>query len=225
MAGDGLIHVRPQPLICVATVEIQNIVGLFDRLVRNRERDSFGDRAILPSGVDPVEVLAVDRAEVDGAAQERGHVGYVYQDEGTGERGGIDLASKFLQGQDGRILISVIPGDEGNHGPWLGAANGGDRNLCARVLCGGDLDDAGIDSGGRRGLGSLSHRHIVPVCSADTRVCLRRPGLPDVARTLVSAASRFVSTLFGSHQLSACGWAFDAAAPKIVSSLFVPLCK
>ena len=60
---------------------------------------------------------------------------------------GLILAPQLLQGKDRRILIAVIPGDEGNHGPRRGATNGGDGNLGAGVECGGNLDDSGIDLG------------------------------------------------------------------------------
>src|SRR6185503_16016471 len=82
-SGTIPVTVGPQRLVAVTGVHVDQIVGFGYDFLGYGVRNPLGDRAVLLPRVDPVEILAIDRAVVDRAGQERRHVGHVHDDQGS----------------------------------------------------------------------------------------------------------------------------------------------
>lgn len=74
-------------------MKVDEIVGALYDLLRDDPGDAFAKRAVLAAGIDTVEVLAIGRAVVDRAAEERRRVGYMHENDGAPELGRVEGAA------------------------------------------------------------------------------------------------------------------------------------
>ena len=85
-AGLLPVRVRPQVLVDVAAVEVDEVIAPLDDLRGDGVRGPLGLRAIRTPGIHAIHVLAVHRVEVRHDLRERRHVEQRHDDERAGER-------------------------------------------------------------------------------------------------------------------------------------------
>ncbi len=81
VAGHGPVAVRPQVLVQVAAVQIDQVIALFDDLAGDRQRGALRLGAGGRTGVKAVHALVVDRIDVRREALERRHVDQRHQNQ------------------------------------------------------------------------------------------------------------------------------------------------
>src|SRR5579872_7545028 len=109
-------------------MKIEQIVAPVDNFRGDGVSDSLRRRAVFLAGVHAIEILLIERAEINGASQKRWHVRDVDHDHGAGERLRLDLWAQLLQSENGRILVAVNPGDQRQHRAFPGSVEDGDWN-------------------------------------------------------------------------------------------------
>ena len=95
--------------------------------------DALAHGAVGLAGIDAVEVLAVHRAVVNGAAEKRRHVGDVDEDDRAGEFHRVELLLHPLQRDDGGVFIAVRAGNQRQDRPVVDTLRDGDGNSSSFV--------------------------------------------------------------------------------------------
>ncbi len=110
--GHRHVDERPKPLVSIAAVEVDDVARLFDDFLGDEVGDPLARASRRVSRIHTVQVLSVHRAPVDGPRQKRGHRGDVDHDDGAPKLGRPDPLEHPLKGQNGRVLVAVVSGDE-----------------------------------------------------------------------------------------------------------------
>ena len=152
------VSVGAQRLVAVPGVDVDEVVRPLNDLAGDGVGDPLGYGAVAFAGIDTVQVLAVDRAVVDGPPQERRQVRHVHEQHRAGEARRIELAPHTLQCDDGRDFVAVRPGDERERRARILAAHDRERHARAGVDAGRDIDEARALLSGARGGGSDAER-------------------------------------------------------------------
>jgi hypothetical protein len=122
-------------------VNVHQEVGPVDDLVGDRVRDALGHRAIGFAGVYPVQILAIDRAVVDRAAEEGRHVGDMHDEHRAAQCGGIECAAHSLQRHDRCDFGTMGARNQGERRPGLRATHDRNRNSGGGIGAGRDVDE------------------------------------------------------------------------------------
>ncbi len=123
-------------------MQIEYVAGALDDFSSDLKSDPLRYGALGFAGISPIEILAVHRAVINRPAQKRRHVRRVHCDHSAGDLLRIELRQQALQGDDRRILVAVIAGNQRQHRPRLRAMHDRYRNDRALVVEGGHLHQA-----------------------------------------------------------------------------------
>ena len=125
-----------EPLVAVAGVDVHEEVRALDDFLGEGMGDAFAEGAVRLPREQPVQVLAVVRAEVDRPAQERRQVGHVDQDHRAADLRRVQERPQALHGEDGRVLGAVNARHQGEHGARTGPVHDGEGQEGSRVTAG-----------------------------------------------------------------------------------------
>src|SRR5476649_2779247 len=142
IAGHRPVAVRPQVLVEIAAVEIDQVVALLDDFSGDHERRAIALRAVRVAGIAAVHALVVRRVHVRRELLERRHVDHRHEDQRARQVRRVHGVNQRFDGENRRVLGAVRARDDGEDRPGPGAVEDGDRNIVASVRAGRHPHDA-----------------------------------------------------------------------------------
>ena len=136
------VGVGAQRLVAVARMDVDEVIGAVDDLPGDHRGDALRDGPVRFPRVDAIQVRPIERTVVNGAAEERRHVGDVDEQQRALELGGIDLGTQALQCDDRGDLGPVRPRDQRQRGAREAPAHDGDRDAGGGVNARRDLEES-----------------------------------------------------------------------------------
>ena len=107
IAGHRPVPVRPEALVQIAAVEIDQVIALLDDLLGDRERRAIGLRPAGIPRIEPVHALVVDGVDVRRDLLERRDVDDGDEHERARQLHRVDARDQILDRHDRRVLRSV----------------------------------------------------------------------------------------------------------------------